>query len=122
MNQTEDIKVNEVVSVYDGDTLRVRINSFPNWLGDDMPCRIYGIDTPEIRGVSEEEKVLGRQARDLVKSVLASAQDIRIDILGKGKYFRVIVKVKADGVDIGDHLISQGLAKPYDGGVKEPWF
>ncbi len=36
----------------------------------------------------------------------------------RDKYFRIDARVLADGQDLADLLISQGLAVPYDGGTK----
>jgi len=36
----------------------------------------------------------------------------------RGKYFRIVGRLIADGVDISDLLIQKQLAVPYDGGTK----
>ena len=36
----------------------------------------------------------------------------------RGKYFRIVARVIADGEDISDLLIERQLADPYDGGTK----
>jgi len=36
----------------------------------------------------------------------------------RGKYFRIVTRIEADGVDISDLLIQQHLAVIYDGGSK----
>lgn len=41
---------------YDGDTCRVTIPGLHSLLGEKIPIRIRGIDTPEIRGKCEAEK------------------------------------------------------------------
>ena len=35
----------------------------------------------------------------------------------RGKYFRIVGRLIADGVDISDLLIKRQLAVPYDGGT-----
>ena len=42
----------EVISVYDGNSFRVKISSLPAIVGDDVQVRVRGLDTPEIRGNS----------------------------------------------------------------------
>jgi len=42
----------EVVSVHDGDSSRASISSCPVIVGDTVPVRVPGLDTPEIRGNS----------------------------------------------------------------------
>ena len=36
----------------------------------------------------------------------------------RGKYFRIVADVYADGVSLTDKLIKSGYAVPYDGGTK----
>lgn len=56
---TEQVTISRVVSVYDGDTIRVDIDHWPSIIGDNVPIRLAGLDTPERRGAEcEAEKVL----------------------------------------------------------------
>ena len=43
-----NISIDEVTSIYDGDTFRVNINSYPKIIGHKMAVRLAGVDTPEI--------------------------------------------------------------------------
>lgn len=52
----KSVNIDEVVYIYDGDTFRVNISSYPDVIGKNMPIRLSGIDTPEIRGKCEKEK------------------------------------------------------------------
>lgn len=104
--------------VYDGDTLFVDITHWPAFLGEDFGIRINGIDTPEMRGKSDREKQLARQAKHLVQDMLQSASVIRLENVKWGKYSRLVADVYADGVSVADRLIEKGLAVPYDGGTK----
>jgi len=36
----------------------------------------------------------------------------------RGKYFRIVGRLKADGVDISELLLQEGLAVAYDGDTK----
>lgn len=117
------VSVERVVSVYDGDTLRVDIDN-PHWpaiVRVNMPVRINNIDTPEIRGECEQEKAMALKARDALRALLESAQSVHLENLKRGKYFRFVADVYADQVNIAEYLTKQGLAKPYMGGKKEPW-
>ena len=58
--------VADVVSVYVGDTLTVDAHPWPQ-ITMRVSVRVNGIDTPEIRGKCEEEKVLAQNARTLTK-------------------------------------------------------
>ena len=65
------VKVSRVISVYDGDTFRVDIDSLPPIVGKNIPIRLNGIDTPEIQGKCQYEKDLALKARDFVRNKLA---------------------------------------------------
>ncbi len=39
----------------------------------------------------------------------------------RGKHFRIIANVYGDGINLGDALIKEGLAKRYNGGKKPKW-
>ena len=103
---------------YDGDTCTFTIPGVHPLFGEKISVRIAGIDTPEIRGKCQKEKALAMQARNLVTRMLGQAR--RIDLLDaqRGKYFRIVARVAADGRDIGASLINRGLAVEYDGGKK----
>lgn len=121
MIKTQNIKVNEINSVYDGDTFRATVKPW-GFLGDNAPFRIARIDTPEIRGSSRLVKISAYQARDFVRFMFEQAKDIRIDVLKKrDKYGRILVDVRCDGVDVGKALIQGAMALPYDGGTKQKW-
>ena len=110
----------ELVSVYDGDTVKVNI---PNWPSEIMPIsvRVRGIDTPEIRGKCEKEKAQAKQARDFLQAMLENAKTIHLKAVEKGKYFRLIADVYADEKNVAELLILNGMARKYDGGKRLPW-
>jgi len=39
----------------------------------------------------------------------------------RGKYFRILANVIIDGKSLGDSLVSNGLARRYDGGKRGGW-
>jgi len=110
----------DVVSVYDGDTIRVKASIWPGHTVA-VSVRIDGIDTPEIRGKCEAEKTGATAAKARVRQLAGDwvwLRNIRL-----GKYAgRVLANVgAANGADIGAVLILEGLARKYDGGKREPW-
>ena len=113
--------VSKVISVYDGDTFRVDIDSMPPIVGKNIPIRLNGIDTPEIRGKCEYEKDLALKARDFVRNKLANAKEIKLTKLQRGKYFRVVADVMIDGVSLEQELLENKLAYKYTGGKKSSW-
>ena len=72
------VTVSKVISVYDGDTFRVNIDSLPPIVGKNIPIRVNGVDTPEIRGKCQYEKNLTLKARDFVRAKLANAKEIKL--------------------------------------------
>jgi endonuclease YncB( thermonuclease family) len=115
------VTVSKVISVYDGDTFRVNIDSLPPIVGKNIPIRVNGVDTPEIRGKCQYEKNLALEARDFVRARLANAKEIKLTNLQRGKYFRVVANVMVDGVSLEQELLDNELAYEYDGGKKLSW-
>lgn len=115
------VTVDELVRVYDGDTITVDIAEWPPVVGDDISIRVRGLDTPEIRGKCDSEKAMARAARDRLREMLEGAESIELVDYERGKYFRLVATVMADGKDVAETLIGEGLARPYDGGKRESW-
>lgn len=91
--------------VVDGDTI---------WL-DGEKMRLERIDTPELFSPScPSERVLAQQARDSLVSLLASKpwQVTRGD---PDRFGRTLVSLRNDDGWIGDQLVDQGLARPWNG-------
>tara|TARA_S200000501_G_scaffold178929_1_gene168521 strand:+ start:1301 stop:1648 length:348 start_codon:yes stop_codon:yes gene_type:complete len=108
-------KVSHIHSVYDGDTCTVDIDLGLNIIIRKEKIRLFGIDTPELRGVSDEEKEKGRQARDWLWEHLDSAEEvlIRTHKDKSGKYGRLLGELIADGKNLNTALVDQGMAKEY---------
>ena len=112
------VTIAEVTSIYDGDTFRANIPDYPPIIGQHIGIRINGIDTPEMRGKCEQEKVLARKAKQYTVTMLRNAKTIELRNMQRGKYFRVVADVYADGQSVGEGLVREGLAVVYDGGKK----
>lgn len=110
-----------VVKVIDGDTLVVRARI---WLGQDVETRVrlQGVDTPELAGACERERLLALRARDFIRLKIGDAKVVMRDIR-YGKYAgRVIARIlTADGEDSSAALIEAGLGRPYHGGRRASW-
>ena len=115
------VTVSKVISVYDGDTFRVNIDSLPPIVGKNIPIRLEGVDTPEIQGKCQYEKDLAIKARDFVRSKLDNAKEIMLNNLQRGKYFRIVADVTVDGVSLEKELLENELAYKYSGGKKSSW-
>ena len=103
---------------YDGDTIRFDIPGVHPLLGEKIPVRLRDVDTPEIRGKCVAEREMALAASDLVRQILERADRITLVETGRGKYFRIVARVKADGLDVGNVLLEKGLAVSYHGGRK----
>ena len=115
-----DLTPEALVDVYDGDTFKVDLAGVHPLFGDDVPIRVSGIDTPEIRGVEDRVKELGFEARDLAEKLLRGAERIELRNPQRGKYFRIVAEVYLDGESLAEKLKSAGLAKDYDGEGERP--
>lgn len=110
-----EYKVTKVYSVYDGDTCTLSIDLGLNTIRHKEKVRLYKIDTPELRGVSAEEKLKGLEARDWLRDRLYKASEIIIKTHKdkSGKYGRLLGELVADGVNLNNEMLELGLAKPY---------
>ena len=79
------------------------------------------MDALEIRGKCASEENLAIRARDALRDLLVHAQRIDLREVQRGKYFRILARMEADGVDVAPILIEKGLARPYHGGKRESW-
>jgi micrococcal nuclease len=109
-----------VVSVYDGDTLTVDAHPWPQ-ITLRVSVRINGIDTPELRGRCLAEKDQAALARDHTKRLVG--QQVTLSQVFLGKYAgRVVADVTtASGIDVAQALVTEGLARIYDGGTRHSW-
>ena len=117
----ETLIVERVISVYDGDSFRVDIGGLHPLIGENIPIRVAGVDTPEIRGKCESEKLLAKQAKALTKAMLENGRNIELRSPERGKYFRIVADVWVDGKSLKNALLGANLAYPYDGGKKQTW-
>lgn len=102
----------------DGDTIRFDLPGVHPLLGANIAVRLRGVDTPERHAACPSARRQARAARDRVAGLLKHAQQITLLDTGRDKYFRIVARVVADGVDVGETLLREGLAAPYDGGRK----
>ena len=95
-----------VISVYDGDTITVNIDLGFNLEIKNQKIRLWGIDTPEIRG---EERAEGLLVKQYVSDEILYKEIILQTIKDKtGKYGRWIIDIP---------VVNSALAEiwPYDG-------
>ena len=107
--------------VSEGDNLR---GGTGLWIGRglEIKVRLAGVDAPELRGKCGRERILARQARDLVAASIADGE-VRLHAVQYGKFAgRVLARVETSaGVDLGTALLDAGLARPYRGRRRQGW-
>jgi endonuclease YncB( thermonuclease family) len=119
----------KVVSVYDGDTIRVKFR-----LGGklyQMRARMAGYDSPEMKPLKtapyrDEEKKAAVAARDALIDRIGG-QMVHIHCGGFDKYGRLLITVYKpcgflglkDGFNINEWMIVEKYGVPYDGGTKK---
>lgn len=111
----------EVLRVIDGDTLEVRVSTWP---GQQVvtKVRLRGIDTPERRSRCSAERALSERATHALQSLVGRGP-VTLNGIGPDKYFgRVVADVAlSDGGDAGAALRAQGLARTYAGRKRQDW-
>ena len=100
-----------VKKVYDGDTITVDLYSGFGIILHDQKIRLYGINTPEVRGDSKPEGILSRDA--LRTRILGQTVTIKTSKDKKGKYGRWLGEVFVEEENINQWLITEGYAKEY---------
>ena len=103
------------------DTFTFTLPGVHPFFGEKISVRIRGIDTPEIRGKCEAENQKAKAARDFLRNVLRNAGRIDLVDAERGKYFRIVATVQADGRNVAALLIARGLGRPYQGGRRAGW-
>ena len=97
-----------ITCVVDGDTI---------WLKGEK-IRMMGYDTPEpstnICGGEREKALANVASRRLVQRL--NKRTVTIERDGKDKYGRTLAIIRLDGVDVGDILIAEGLARSWPDG------
>ena len=86
----------QIVEVYDGDTFKIDLPSQHPLFGDDISVRVLGIDTPELKGSSDEVKALAYKAKNRTQELLSDAKTIELKNPQRDKYFRVLAEVWID--------------------------
>lgn len=86
-----------VVSVRDGDTLEVMRG------GKAVRVRLWGVDCPELA------QAFGPRAKQRT-SDLAFGREVRVTVVDRDRYGRLVVQVEVDGRDLGEALLQAGMA------------
>ena len=95
--------------------------------GDTIVCndekiRILGLDAPEVNSAKcDAEYRLGVVAKRRLQELIGTA-NLEIRRSGKDRYDRTLAQVVADGIDVSEPMISEGLARPCkSAGCRKSW-
>lgn len=108
----------QVIDNYDGDTITVNIPNVPDIFGKNIPIRLRGIDTPEIKSKCLDNKVRALAAKYFVYYTIESGHEVVLKNITRGKYFRLVADVYVDGRNLNAQLLQNKLAVPYFGNTK----
>ena len=109
-------------SNYDGDSFDLTLDLGFN-LVTHQKCRINGVDTPELRGGTDEQKAAGRIAKEVATKWVRDAMDIGgayfVSEGYKGKFGRPLGDIEnINGGSMRASLISMSYGVPYHGQAK----
>lgn len=114
-----DLSVCKVIEVYDGDTIVVAL--ILHNLPFKFRIRLRGIDAPEMRTKSANEKIHAIKSRDYLSGIVLN-HIVSVINVGFDKYGgRYLGDVTLNNNNISEMMIQANHAKPYDGGTKESW-
>jgi len=100
-----------VTEVYDGDTITCDIDLGLNLWLKDQKLRLYGINTPEVRGEKRQE---GLVVRDWLRSKILG-QEVIIETFKDrtGKYGRWLAMVWLKNECLNETLVAKKMARRY---------
>lgn len=103
---------------YDGDSFWVQADVWPGMIVE-QKVRVRGINTPE------QDDTCAAETYNAGKEEIAKliSEGVILERMEDGLYpNRVVADVKIPGGDdLAEALLEKGLAKPYEGGEREPW-
>jgi len=108
-----------VVKVYDGDTITVASKlPYPESPLYRFPVRLNGIDTPEIKGKTEDEKISAQAAKQALENLILH-RTVVLKNTHQEKYGRILADVYLDQLHLNQWMLDNKYAVPYDGGTKK---
>ncbi len=116
---TPPITEGQVIKVYDGDTITIATRlPYPESPLYRFPVRLNGIDCPEIKGKSEDEKSIAQLARKELENLIMH-KTITLKNIQNEKFGRVLADVYLNDLHLNQYMIAKKFAVAYDGGTKK---
>lgn len=109
-----------VIKVYDGDTITIASKIKSESKTFRFSVRLSGIDSPEIRGKSEEERRVAQAAKQALSDQILNKY-ITMKNIKNEKYGRVLADVYINDLHLNQWMIDNNYAVPYNGGKKQHW-
>ena len=83
-----------------------------------LSVRLNGIDTPEIKGKTDDEKIAAKQVKDALSKLILHKY-VTLKNIQTEKYGRILADVYIGELHINMWLITEKYAVNYDGGTKK---
>jgi endonuclease YncB( thermonuclease family) len=116
---TFPIKGGRVIKVYDGDTITIASKlPFDNSPLYRLSVRLNGIDAPEIKGKTDDEKTAAKQVKDALSNLILNKY-VTLKNIQSEKYGRILADVYIGDLHLNEWLIKEKYAVKYDGGAKK---
>lgn len=116
---TFPIEGGRVIKVYDGDTITIASKlPFVESPLYRLSVRLNGIDTPEIKGKTEDEKLAAKLTRDALAGLILNKY-VTLKNIQTEKYGRILADVYFGELHVNEWLIKEKYAVKYDGGTKK---
>ena len=116
-----DISGGYVIKVYDGDTITIAQKlPYPESPLYRFSVRLAGIDSPEMKGKSKEEKVAAKLSQKALEEIILN-KNVTIKNVKTEKYGRLLADVYYENIHLNKWMLDNNYAVPYNGGTKKPF-
>ena len=120
----------QVIKVYDGDTITIASKlPYPNSPLYRFSVRLLGIDSPEIKGETQEERDSAHLSKKELESLILN-KIVYLKDNKQEKYGRLLANVyvnhptpenQQNQLHLNQWMLDNGFAVPYDGKTKHPY-
>lgn len=93
-------------------TCRFDLPGGPPVVTRNVPVKLAGLEAPDVNGACDRERERAREARRVLLAWLTAADTIVLRKPQRGESFHLTAGVLADGRDVAERLIREGLVRP----------